>query len=88
MDSRRTKKLLFEANRQLEMAQSTNRDLRVKILFDEKASKRTHERLLREAQQGLPVSVEAGDAANELLKLKVCVVVVVVVVVDCGIVHG
>lgn len=64
------KKRLAEANHQLTLAQTQNRDLRVKMLYDDREHYRQVERLARESKEGQGISVESAYAINQLKDLK------------------
>lgn len=68
--SRVLRKRLAEANHQLTVSQTQNRDLRVKMLYDDREHYRQVERLAREAKEGLGISVESAYAINQLKDLK------------------
>ncbi len=68
--SRVLKKRLADANQQLVVTQTQNRDLRVKMLYDDREHHRQVERLARESKEGQGISVESAYAINQLKDLK------------------
>lgn len=64
------KRLLGDANRLLVAVKSSNRDMRVKMLYDERESKKKVERLIRESRAGHSISPESQDAVERLERIR------------------
>jgi hypothetical protein len=68
--SRVSKKKIAELNQQLIVAQTQNRDLRVKMLYDDREHHRQIDRLVRESKEGSAISLESASAIGQLKELK------------------
>lgn len=72
-ENRSTKKLLLEANRLLVMAQNTNRELRVKMIYEERETRLKMERFARalsDKEGGTKLTPQLAHAVEQLARLK------------------
>jgi hypothetical protein len=68
--TRASRKKVKELSQHLMLSQTQNRDLRVKMLYDEREHHRQIDRIVRESKEGSAVSFESANAIGQLKELK------------------